>query len=163
MTNFSNMSLADRFIAAGGAPIEFQGELAYWTYWIGVHTGSVVELQFLHCRPSPVQGMVLHAERCRLEAEGATGKAMVFWADTGPPRARIYVLAARSEARIGVYNVWRDPKYGSTMARLNNASMRVEKRDDFTRLRCSDGWGDATFDDLVVEISLLRNTDKKFG
>lgn len=56
-------------------------------------------------------------------------------------------------ARVVITNQWRDEKYGSTMYKLNNAAMEVlDQTDGSLLLRCSDGWGDADFNDLVVQV-----------
>jgi hypothetical protein len=52
-------------------------------------------------------------------------------------------------------NQWRDEKFGSTMYRLNNAAMEILPQEDGVSvvMRCSDGWGEPDFDDLVIQLT----------
>jgi hypothetical protein len=46
---------------------------------------------------------------------------------------------------------------GDTQAWIGNAGILIEQRADHVVLRCSDGYDEPTFDDLVVTVSIRRD------
>lgn len=80
-------------------------------------------------------------------------KHITLWRDTAPKEICV-VVVAKKNARLRVWNIWRDAINGQdvTQAWLRNSGMRIEPsgRPSETVLRCSDGVGPVDFDDLVV-------------
>lgn len=78
---------------------------------------------------------------------------MLLWCDTAPDLVAVQVRQKpRARRSLKVWNVWRTGT-DVTHAWLRNAAMQVEGEP--TRrltLRCSDGIGDPTFDDLIVKM-----------
>jgi hypothetical protein len=57
-----------------------------------------------------------------------------------------------------VLDQWKDMKYGSTMYRLNDAAMQIDHGADGSLLfKCSDGWGQPDFGDLIFEVRMDRH------
>ncbi len=80
---------------------------------------------------------------------------VVLWFESSPPEVTATVTPARDSVELRIWNCWRDPR-GTTHAWIGNAGMLVEDDEGERALlfRCSDGFGDATFDDLVVSLDI---------
>jgi hypothetical protein len=147
-------TLADRFETAKGGVITFEGRELRRDFIMPAQSGTTLFVDFLKSTNWPVQGLGLKAERCTLVVGGTTGKSIGLWTDTAPRRVEVRVDKARKGATIRFFNQWRDEKYASTMYHLNNAAMEIEQQSDGSvLLKCSDGWSEPNFEDLVVRIS----------
>lgn len=151
--------LTAAFIQSGGAPIQYGGRDLRPIHWLEVERGDVIQLRFLGFVPRPVQGIRIGGSDTRMELQTAGRSAgdFVFWTDSAPTASEVLVLDARPGDRVGIWNVWRDEKFGATMYGVNNSAIHVE---DIGRssaiLHCSDGVGEPNFEDLVVEVSIGR-------
>ena len=147
----------EAFVQSKGQPIEYEGRRVQLSYWFPVSAGDRVLIKFLRSVPTPVQGLGVTGERCQLRVESTTSKNLVLWTDTAPREVEMSVVKAKRGARLGVMNQWRDTKYGTSLMGLNNAAMEVQPQPDGSvLLRCSDGSGEADFNDLVVELTPFR-------
>lgn len=147
-------TFAEHFAAANGGPIQYERRKLYWTYWLTVKEGDEISLRFVRAIDSPVQGLGIKTEKCHVQVADTTAKSIALWTDTAPKEVNLRAVKAKAGARIGLFNQWRDEKYGSTMYHLNNAAMEVQAQPDGSFLiRCSDGWGEADFNDLVLVLS----------
>ena len=146
-------TLADRFDEAKGAPIDYSGRSLHKSLKLPVSTGDSLELRFLRSSDRPVQGVGLKCENCRVKIAGIVAASAALWRETASDHVAIDIVNARNAAQLILFNQWRDEKHGSTMYHLNNAAMEiVEQPDAALLLRCSDGWGEPDFQDLVVEL-----------
>lgn len=147
------MSLADRFTAAQGNPIEINGHQLHWTFHLPVSAGDAIELRFRDFVRQPVQGLVLDCSLCKGEIGGRKAQKFQLWTDTAPERVSVRILRAKAGARISMFNVWSDESHSPMLYRLNDAAMQVEGAFPTpVVLRCSDGYGPLDLSDLVVEI-----------
>lgn len=150
-------TFADAFERAKGQPIDYEGRKVQLSYWLPVSDGDHVGIKFLRYASTPVQGLGLTAERCQLRVVSITSSNVVLWTDTAPRDVEIRVVKAKPGARLGLMNQWRDAKYGTTLMGINNAAMEFQPQSDGSVvLRCSDGWGEPDFNDLVVRLRVGR-------
>ena len=148
-------TFADQFAARDGQPIRHEGRELHAVYWLPVKKGDSVSLRFIRYVDRPIQGLGIRTEKCDVRVGDVVGKHIGLWTDTAPREVLLDVVKARDGARVGVFNQWRDAKYGTTMYSLNNAAMEVlEQQDGSLLLRCSHGCGDVDFSDLVVDLRL---------
>lgn len=99
------------------------------------------------------QGVRLKIRGGELEANGVLASDLVLWQDASPAVLDVQVRWQAKRARsLRVWNCWE--VNGVMHAWLGNAGMRVERVSPSSlTLRCSDGDGEPSFDDLVVGIS----------
>jgi hypothetical protein len=152
------LTFTQRFDAANGGPIEYEGRQLHAAHTLSVAEGDRIALQFLHSIDRPVQGLGVKCEKCEIAVAQAVAKSLALWTDTAPPDVELQIVKAGKGARVTFFNQWRDEKYGTTMYRLNNAAMDIVPQDDGSDvLRCSDGWGEQVdFNDLVVKLTQKR-------
>jgi hypothetical protein len=145
-------TFADRFECTKGAPIQHEGRELHTSLTLQVASGDTIAITFLHTTDRPVQGIGIKCEKCEVSIAGTTSRSIGLWTDTAPRDVTIKVGKAKAGARLVLVNQWRDEKYGSTMYRLNNAAMEIVQQPDGSILaRCSDGWGEPNFNDLVFQ------------
>lgn len=153
--------LAERLAAAEGAPIDVDGALVRMMFEFPPLVDEAelrVELQSLSQR---AQGLRLKARSGCLVINGQALEDVVIWSETAPPLA---VIALRPESRrkplnLRVWNVWRDGA-GTMQAWIGDAGLVVEEKDDSVLLRCSDGFDEACFDDLLATLTLVRRDER---
>jgi len=99
------------------------------------------------------QGVRLKARGARLTIDDVEDTDFVLWQDTSPRHVEVDLRwSARGARSLRIWNTWvRD---GVAHAWLGNAGMRVDDEGQGRYLlRCSDGAGEPTFDDLVVAVT----------
>jgi hypothetical protein len=82
---------------------------------------------------------------------GEKASKMILRLDTAPDIVEVVYVPSRKGSMISIFNEWINED-GGTDAWLMHAGMLVEETGNKMVLRCSDGRGEPTFDDLVVEI-----------
>ncbi|NTW42163.1 MAG: hypothetical protein HGA44_20180 [Cellulomonadaceae bacterium] len=99
------------------------------------------------------QGIRLKIRGGEFEANGVLATDLVVWQDASPEKFDVQVRWKANAARsLRVWNCWE--VNGVMHAWLGNAGMRVEQVSPSSLiLKCSDGHGEPSFDDLVVGIS----------
>ncbi|MGH3351032.1 MAG: hypothetical protein ACRDPS_10235 [Nocardioides sp.] len=135
--------------------IDWNGTVIYGLFEFNeVPTG--VRLTFASAAESPVQGVQLRIRGGVLEANGVEGEDIVLWRDSAPSSVVVSVRRrGRGKTSLKLWNVWRGG-HDVTQAWLGNSAIQVEgdPASDSFRLRCSDGQGEANFDDLVLDVEL---------
>jgi hypothetical protein len=115
---------------------------------------SRIRLTFVSAKESPVQGVQFRIRGGTLLANGKESADIVLWQDTAPRNISIDVRrSGRGTASLKVWNVWRGG-LGVTQAWLGNAAIQVEGQPNSGsfRMLCSDGQGEPSFDDLIVDV-----------
>ena len=80
----------------------------------------------------------------------------MLWMDTATPTIEVLCARVDDDGELQISNRWRLDD-GREDEWLNNYGMVVDSdTDDSFVLRCSDGFGAPSFDDLVVRIDHLR-------
>jgi hypothetical protein len=144
-------NLAERFMASGAEPIEFEGRFVHLRLDMVdlPRCRLVVSLEANRERP---QALCMAAQNGVLEVNGGRSKGVVLWADTAPPVINVDALPGRSGLMsVRLWNAWRDAR-GVQHAGIGNAGVLTGRNGDLITLRCSDGFGEPTFEDLVVVI-----------
>jgi hypothetical protein len=105
------------------------------------------------------QGIRIKVRSGDVDIVGQRLDDVVLWTDTAPATTTATVHAtAANPTVVRVWNVWRD-KLGTMQAWIGDAGMLIEPTDAGTMLRCSDGLGRPSFDDLVVRIRIGNADD----
>ena len=149
-------SLAKRFKAARGEPIEVDGVLVQMMYElppIKVPSDLRVELATSSRRP---QGLRVRARGGHILLNDQVLDDVVLWSDTAPAlvRAQLRPTLKRKPMSVRAWNVWRDDAR-TMQAWIGNAGLVVEHEQPGTvLLRCSDGFDRPDFGDLRVKLTL---------
>ena len=147
--------LSDAFEEAQAAAVEWDGLRVHSMFRIvGVAPGSRVRIRFDRSNGDRLQGLRLKVSGGALEVARQEAENVVLWVDSAPPEVTATVVASDDSVEIGIWNCWRDQR-GTVHAWIGNAGMLVEDEGEGVLLfRCSDGFGDVTFDDLVVSVAM---------
>jgi hypothetical protein len=146
--------LSDLFEAARGPVIEWRGQVVHAMYEIAELAGSaVLKITFADPSPARPQGLRLKAQGGRLEINDQLHGDVVLWSDSAPSVVVAVAHPKRGKVMsLRLWNAWRDPA-GTTQAWIGNAGMLVEgDLEQGLVLRCSDGFDEPTFDDLVATL-----------
>jgi hypothetical protein len=116
-------------------------------------------VRFIKAVSKPVQALRINIDKGNLiirelaDTEPGSPK-MILRLDTSPDVVEVHFRPHRKGGRLTFYNAWID-EYGQVDAWVMHAGMLVEEAGNKMTLRCSDGRGEPTFDDLIVEIEFL--------
>lgn len=144
-------SLNARFAAAKGEPIDFEGRTVHALYKRDLQAGDRFTVEFLSWNKDRAQGVNLRTKGGALEVNEANSSTISLWVDTAPPRVDVLCVKKPRDGVLMVSNQWRRPD-GVEDEWTNNAAIIVEHADRRVVLRCSDGIGRPTFDDLIIEL-----------
>ena len=142
-------SLAGAFRSGNGRKTKWQGNTVHSLFQLSVKEGDTVEITRLSSSPTRAQALKVAADKGSLRANGVVVSPIAIWTHTSPERVTLEVVGRRTRS-IDIWNSWSYDGVDSSW--LGSAGMLVESIDDVHRLRCSDGLGEPTFDDLIVEI-----------
>jgi hypothetical protein len=148
--------LAELLSAAGGGPIDWSGQRVHMMYELPQREADQ-ELLITFGQPSPArpQGLRIKVRGGLVELNGEALDDVVLWSDTAPETVLLRFVPAKAKGPMTVrfWNAWRDTS-GTMQAWIGNAGMLVETQDDGTTvLRCSDGFDEPSFDDLVAVLN----------
>jgi hypothetical protein len=146
--------LGSRFIEAHGGPIEFDGRLVHMSHLMTPLPAGVLKLWMRPARHLE-QGVGISAEGGWLIVNGEKSRRFTLWTSTAPEPVEIAIqpLRGREHLSVRVWNIWKDDRWGSTMAWVSNAGLLVESQGDTAvTLHASAGPGDPTFDDLIIDL-----------
>lgn len=147
--------LSDLFQASSGAPIDWEGQRVQMMYELNAEVDQDLEIRFKDLSPARPQGLRLRARGGVLDVNGSRLEDVVLWSDSAPEVVNVKLVPAKGKGPMNVrlWNTWRDAA-GTMHAWIGNAGMLVEHHDDgSTDLRCSDGFDEPTFDDLVAMLT----------
>jgi hypothetical protein len=147
-------TLADLFIATRGKPIIYEGRVVHGAAFRHMAKAGRFIVRFVKAIPKPVQALRIDIDPGRLVIAGEESRKMILRLDTCPDVVEVRYRLLGLGSTITFYNAWIDEK-GVIDAWLMNAGMLVEETGNRMLLRCSDGRGEPTFDDLIVEIEFL--------
>lgn len=150
--------LSDLFEAARSPVVEWQGKLVYGMYELpGMSEDEDLRIEFSDPSPARPQALCLGVRGGRLEINNQLLSEIALWSDSAP---RVVVARARPRrgkvVTVRLWNAWRDldDPVDRMDAWIGNAGMLIEG--DVTSglvLRCSDGYDEPTFDDLVATVT----------
>jgi hypothetical protein len=146
--------LEELFMASRGKPVLYEGRFVHAAVFRNVSKRGRFLVRFLKAAQEPIQALGLRIDQGTLSIEGEDSPKMILRLDTAPDVVEVEYRPPRKGTKVWIYNEWINEK-GGTDAWLMHAGMLVEETGNKMTLRCSDGRGEPTFDDLVVEIEFL--------
>jgi len=150
--------LSDRFMRADGQPIDVAGRTVQMMFELPPLTReTLIKLEFEDPSPARAQGLRIKVRNGKAVIAESVEDDLVLWSDSAP---RVVEVLARPDTNgkpmtIRVWNVWRDA-FDVMQAWTGDAGMVVEDEGDVLTLRCSDGFEEPTFDDLVVRMTVTE-------
>jgi len=152
----------DRFTATNFAPVEYDGLLVHPMLRLKVAVQDRLQLQWVSAHSPRVQGLSLRLRRPGvpgakgrgglLRADDAEVPTIVLWMDTAPVSVEVRCVQVTDGAELQVSNRWRMDD-GTEHEWLNNFGIVIESRGPTSYLlRCSDGYGAPSFEDLIVRV-----------
>jgi hypothetical protein len=144
-------TLAQLFRASRGKPVLYEGQMVYAAVFRNVEKQGRFIVRFLKAIPNPIQALGIDIDPGTLIIAGEKASKMILRLDTAPDIVEVVYVPSRKGSMISIFNEWINED-GGTDAWLMHAGMLVEETGNKMVLRCSDGRGEPTFDDLVVEI-----------
>lgn len=149
------IKLAELFQASGGKPVDLAGHLVHMMYELtGSTSDQELVIQFGQPAPARPQALRIRARGGLVELNGQELDDVVLWSDSAPQKVRVGFRPVKEgePMTVRIWNAWRD-NAGTMQAWIGNSGMLIEERDDgSTVLRCSDGFEEPSFDDLVAEL-----------
>ena len=144
------VTLSERFEAAESDTIEVDGRQVRQLYRRKVAEGTRIEVELRPESNRKVQALNMDADGGgELIIADTSMTRTVVRADTAPDL--VEVLVSGGSIELTVYNAWVG-EYDGLHAWIGDSGMLVEEDGDQVTLRCSDGDGSVSFDDLVVAL-----------
>lgn len=147
------MSLAQAFAKGNGRRTKWQGTAVNALIRLDVSTGDRIVVTRVRSSRVRAQALKVAVDRGDLRANGVAVPVVSIWSHTAPEQVELQVVGRRAKS-IDVWNAWSFE--GVDSAWIGNAGMIVEQEGAARVLRCSDGLGEPTFEDLVVRIEVIR-------
>jgi hypothetical protein len=147
-------TLAELFADAPGPVVQYEGLTVHGAVFRYVNKEGHFVVRFLHAVNKPIQALAINIRPGKLIIVGEESPKMILRLDTSPDVVEVRYLPSINGSKISLYNAWINED-GGTDAWLMHAGMLVEEKGNKLLQRCSDGRGEPTFDDLVVEIEFL--------
>lgn len=147
-------TLADYFMKAPGSTVEYKGLTVHSAVFRHVREPGRLVVRFVKAVPIPVQALRINIDRGKLLVEDTESSKIILRLDTSPDVVEVRYRPARQGSRLTFYNAWIDD-HDEVDAWIMHAGIVLEETGNKMVLRCSDGRGEPTFDDLIVEIEFL--------
>lgn len=146
-------SLAGAFSSGGGRKTTWQGLTVESMIEIPVADGDRIKLTRLSSSTVRAQALKLGIDKGELRANGVLMQTAAIWTHTSPIEIHLEVVGRRAKS-VDIWNSWSSDGVDSSW--LGSAGMLVERTPSCTTLRCSDGLGEPTFDDLIVKLEIVK-------
>ncbi|GAA2999540.1 hypothetical protein [Actinokineospora diospyrosa] len=147
--------LGELFIESQGEPLEVDGQLVHMAYELPDPVdGDRLRVRFEGVAGPHRQGLVVSASGGKLEVVGQRHPEVVLWTDTTPPEVSLTVHRAKGSKplRVMMWNTWVDGM-DIEQAWIGNSGIVIDSDGPAVFLRCSNGYGEPSFTDLVVAVS----------
>ncbi len=146
-------SLAAAFRSGNGRKTKWRGDVVYSLFQLSVKDGDTIDVIHKDASPTRAQALKLAVDKGNLRANGVVVSPVAIWTHTSPEKVSMQIVGRKARS-LDIWNSWSFDGVDSSW--LGSAGMRVESDGDRHTLRCSDGLGEPTFDDLIVEIMVRR-------
>ena len=143
--------LAAAFRNGNGRKTKWQGEIIHSFFHISVKEGDTIEVKRLDACPTRAQALKIAVDKGSLRTNGVVLSSIAIWTHTSPEQVTLHVVGRKARS-IDIWNSWSFDGVDSSW--LGSAGMIVESADNVHTLRCSDGLGEPTFEDLVVQVTI---------
>ena len=147
-------TLSELFADAPGPVVQYEGLTVHGAVFRYVNKAGRFVVRFFHAVHNPIQALAINIRPGQLFIAGEESPKMLLRLDTSPNVVEVRYLPSSNGSKISLYNAWINEE-GGTDAWLTHAGMLVEEIGNKITLRCSDGQGEPTFDDLIVEIEFM--------
>jgi len=144
-------SLAEAFRSGNGRKTKWQGKQVHSLFQLNVKDGDSLLVTRVSASPLRAQALKLATDKGGLRANGVVVSPMAIWTHTSPEQLSIQVVGRKIRS-LDIWNGWSFDGVDSSW--LGNAGMIIETWGDVHTLRCSDGIGEPTFDDLVMTVTV---------
>lgn len=145
-------TLAELFDKAGSDTVNHRGRVVRSLVRIPVRDGSRITVTRREVGSPRAQAVKLGLNRGVLDVNGRREPAVALWSHTAP---EVVELVVRGKATtVEVWNAW--SMGGVDSSWIGNAGIVSKATRSGQLLRCSDGAGPPSFDDLVVEVDVER-------
>jgi hypothetical protein len=149
-------TFGELFMEAQSSRIEWKGLDVHSMYEFA-EAPETLTVKIKQRKAVPIEGLRVSVRDGIFRIEDTElGREFDLWADMVPESGVATLEIQRTHlARrpsLAVWNVWQ-VRHQVVHAWIGNAGMLLETTDGGLTLRCSDGTGEPTFDDLVVEIT----------
>ena len=153
-------TLAELFMKRRGKPIEYNGIKIHSAVFRHVSKPGRFMVRFIKAKPEPIQALRIDLDPGKLTiselADVDPGNPkIILRLDTCPDVAEVHYRPPRKGGRLTFYNAWINEQ-DQIDAWIMHAGMIVEETEKKILLG-SDGIGEPTFDDLIVEIEFLND------
>ncbi|MEM7092520.1 MAG: hypothetical protein AAF567_05930 [Actinomycetota bacterium] len=145
------MSLAQAFAKGNGRRTKHAGETIHSLLRLDVAPGDRLTVTRVAASRRRAQAIKLAVDRGDVRANGVVVPSIAIWSHTAPEQAELQIVGKRARS-IDLWNAW--SFQGVVSEWLGNAGMIVEDDGAAKLLRCSDGLGEPSFDDLVVRVEV---------
>lgn len=122
-------------------------------YELLLEPGDTLRISFARVSPDRAQALHAKPDTGSLVANGVSLRDAIFWSDTVPSEFIVSFMSAKP-TKLKLWNEWRDHR-GTEHAWLGNAGIVVVRNGVEFELRCSDGIGEPTFEDLIVKLTIV--------
>ena len=146
-------SLAAAFRSGNGRKVKWQGNVVFSMVQLAVKEGDVIDITRVSSSPTRAQALKVAVDKGNVRANGVLVPTAAIWTHTSPEVASLQIVGRRARS-VDIWNSWSFDGVDSSW--LGSAGMLVSSDGDEHEFRCSDGVGDATFDDLVVRVHVHR-------
>lgn len=145
------MTLAEALAKGSGRKTKWQGRTVHSFVRIAVTDGDRIVIRRLRASKIRAQALKLAVDRGELKANGLVVSTVAVWSHTAPDTVTLDIVGKRAKS-VDIWNAWSHEGVDSSW--LGNAGILVESTGDGHLLRCSDGLGEPSFDDLVVRVEV---------
>lgn len=113
-------TLAELFASARSPTIEWDGAAAH-AMWEVAPVPEQLAIEFRSATAVPAQGLAVKLHGGMLRANGVEAKHLTLWQDTAPREVRL-VIAKKGDAKLRIWNIWREAVGGRMSLRLGWAT-----------------------------------------
>jgi hypothetical protein len=144
-------TFGELFMQSKGEPITYLDKEVHAIHRIAVSSRTRLSISVLGANPSVRQAIRITIEKGTALVSGMDLQDVVLWTDTAPKTVEVDVSPTSKGCMVKLWNAWADSA-GTMQAWIGNAGMLIEQVDAGLRVRCSDGIGEPSFSDLILEI-----------
>jgi len=123
-------------------------------FQLDVKSGDTIQVRRVSTSSLRAQALKVGADKGELRANGVLTPVAAIWTHTAPKVATLEVVGRKTRT-LELWNSWSYDGVDSSW--IGGAGMRVESDGNAHTLLCSDGVGEPNFEDLVVEVTVLRD------
>ncbi len=144
-------TLCEAFQTANGRRVSWRGTQVYSLLRFTVNDGDSIQVTRVSASPIRAQALKFAVDRGEIRANGVLVPAAAVWTHTAPKVATLKIVGKRARS-LEVWNAWSVD--GVDTSWIGNAAMMVESDGQVHTIRCSDGVGKVTFEDLAVRLEV---------